>query len=292
MPSASAVRSICRISSISAMLPANSTRWSRMTVQSSCCGRLSTTRLRKFFNADLRRVERKRYMSAARCMHVLTSRVMCGDAASHEIVSIRASRAVTGCVAQRGRLGVRIPVVTTDHRGLLAGGQCGTSGHGRADFLGRGRQERRGMIEFYARRSDAGQFGDHAVDLPPCEVFRAEQIAFSRSAVFGDEQMADRDVARRHDVAATRIGAAEGIGEIGDDHAVAGTQARTRRTKRHRRARQRTSSFRFSAEPQCASVLRDLRRNIGSLAVAVGQSRGLTDARGIIADSRTPRTTT
>ena len=82
------------------------------------------------------------------------------------------------------------------------------------------------------------QFGDHAMDLPPCKIFRTEQIAFSRSAVFGDQQMADRDVTRRHDIAAARIGAAEGIGEIGDDHAVAGPQARIRRTDRHRRARQ------------------------------------------------------
>ena len=40
--------------------------------------------------------ERKRYMSVDRCMHVLTSREMCGDAASHEIVSISASRARLG----------------------------------------------------------------------------------------------------------------------------------------------------------------------------------------------------
>ena len=40
--------------------------------------------------------ERKRYMSVDRCMHVLTSREMCGDAASHEIVSISASCAGLG----------------------------------------------------------------------------------------------------------------------------------------------------------------------------------------------------
>ena len=70
-----------------------------------------------------------------------------------------------GSVTERGGLGVRIPVVASDHLGLFTCGKGDAAVERGAQFVsGRGEEGKR-VVERYARGRGAGEFGDCGVDL-------------------------------------------------------------------------------------------------------------------------------